>query len=119
MMDFCMMDASRLGFKSNTFDKVVSVETLEHIPTDAVEDYFSEMSRVLKVGGSFICTTPQNEYGDIPIEPMHEKEYSLSEFEDMLGKHFVVQKIYGMRSGVYSDIREGEGMLAICAKPAL
>ena len=112
------MDATRLGFKSGSFDKVVSVETLEHIPRKAVKDYLSEMKRVLKGGGTFICTTPQNEYGDIPIEPSHEKEYSLSEFEDVLGEYFAVQKIFGMRGGVYSDIREGEGMLAICAKPA-
>lgn len=115
-LTFVVQDATELTFKSNTFDKVISIETFEHIPTNRVNNYCSEMKRVLNPNGLFICSTPQNIQGKIPIQPAHEKEYSLSEFKDILSKYFVVEKVYGLRGGVYSEKEEGESMLAVCKK---
>lgn len=115
-LTFVVQDAIELTFKSNTFDKVISIETFEHIPTSGVNNYLSEMRRVLKPCGLFICSTPQNSQGKIPIHPSHEKEYSLREFKDILSRYFVVEKVYGLREGYYSEKEEGEGMLAICRK---
>lgn len=115
-LNFVLQDARELSFNLNTFDKVVSIETIEHIPTSRVNNYCSEMRRVLKPDGLFICSTPQNSQGDIPIQPAHEKEYSLSEFKEILSRYFVIEKVYGLRGGVYSEEEEGEGMLAICRK---
>jgi SAM-dependent methyltransferase/glycosyltransferase involved in cell wall biosynthesis len=48
-LDYCVMDATTLGFPAESFDVVVSIATLEHVgePRRALE----EMLRVLKRGG--------------------------------------------------------------------
>lgn len=115
-LTFVLQDARELSFNSNTFDKIVSIETFEHIPTNRVNNYCSEMKRVLKPDGLFICSTPQNSQGKIPIQPAHEREYSLNEFKDILSEYFLVEQIYGLRGGGYSEREEGEGMLAICRR---
>jgi glycosyltransferase involved in cell wall biosynthesis len=48
--------AFALPFKDNSFDCVISSQVIEHIPFD--ESIFSEMRRVLRVGGTLILGTP-------------------------------------------------------------
>ncbi len=56
-------DATRLGFRNNSFDFVVSCETIEHVlaPWDALEEY----RRILRPGGKLLLTFPSylNSYG--------------------------------------------------------
>ncbi len=49
-------DALKLDFKENTFDKIYSLNVIEHIPD--LEKFFSEINRVLKPGGIFILAYP-------------------------------------------------------------
>ena len=49
---FICSDARKLPFKSNTFDFVTCIETLEHIPDN--QKVLSEIYRVLKKKGTFI-----------------------------------------------------------------
>ena len=49
-------DATRLPFLTETFDRVITSEVLEHIPSDV--DAIAELVRVLKTGGTFACTVP-------------------------------------------------------------
>jgi len=46
-------DCRQLPFQERTFDVVTSFETIEHVRESAA--YISEMKRVLKNGGTFIC----------------------------------------------------------------
>lgn len=41
--------AEHLAFKDNSFDAIICIETLEHIPSD--EEAIKEFSRILKPGG--------------------------------------------------------------------
>lgn len=50
------MDAAHLEFESDSFDKIVSVHAIEHIPT--IENAFGEMARVLKPGGTALYIYP-------------------------------------------------------------
>lgn len=50
------MDASQLEYPDNTFDAVVSIETLEHVPDP--EKTLKEMKRVLKNNGDLILSVP-------------------------------------------------------------
>ncbi|MEK6904768.1 MAG: class I SAM-dependent methyltransferase, partial [Nanoarchaeota archaeon] len=46
------MDAMNLTFKDNSFDVVIALEVVEHVPC------ITEINRVLKPEGLFFCTTP-------------------------------------------------------------
>lgn len=47
-----IMDAMDMKFKDNTFDVIISLEVVEHVPC------IPEINRVLKRGGLFFCSTP-------------------------------------------------------------
>jgi SAM-dependent methyltransferase len=49
-------DGVTLPFADNTFDTVISNQVLEHVPN--VGQALSEISRVLKHGGRFVCSFP-------------------------------------------------------------
>lgn len=53
---FVVADIKHLPFKNNTFDKIVSLDTLEHIRDDVA--VFREFNRVLKPNGRLIITVP-------------------------------------------------------------
>lgn len=50
------MQAESLDFADNTFDRIVSVHAIEHIPP--IQAAFGEMSRVLKPGGQAMFIYP-------------------------------------------------------------
>lgn len=50
------MDAAHLRFDDDSFDKIVSVHAIEHIPS--IEDAFAEMARVLRPGGTALFVYP-------------------------------------------------------------
>ncbi len=77
-------NALSLPFKDESFDVVVSFETIEHV--DEGELFVEEMKRVLKEGGIFICSTPNVKYTAHP--PFHLKEYAPEEFYELLSNHF-------------------------------
>ena len=52
IVSFVCSDARKLSFNSDTFDFVICVETLEHIPDN--EKVLSEINRVLKKNGSLV-----------------------------------------------------------------
>lgn len=49
-------DATDLNFEANSFDKIYSLHTIEHIPN--LKELSSEIARVLKPGGIAIITYP-------------------------------------------------------------
>lgn len=52
-------DAQEMPFEKNSFDKIYSISTFEHIEND--KKVFSEASRVLKPGGFLIISVPMKE----------------------------------------------------------
>jgi ubiquinone/menaquinone biosynthesis C-methylase UbiE len=51
-----VMDATKLDFPSDSFDKVYSCHTIEHVPD--LKGFFKEAERVLKPGGKMILVYP-------------------------------------------------------------
>ena len=113
-LSFLVGDALKLKFNDNVFDKIVSMETIEHIQDDC--KFIREMYRILKPQGLFIVSTPQNKDGTIPLNPWHIREYSLEEFRDILTDKFEILKIYGAKRGIITDEEKGDNMIAICRK---
>src|SRR3989344_8749074 len=55
--NFELTDLENLGeFKDNTFDRVISLETLEHTPKPAI--FLNEIRRILKPDGLLIMSLP-------------------------------------------------------------
>jgi SAM-dependent methyltransferase len=86
-------DATILPFRSGAFDIFVSFETVEHVKAHA--SYVAEAHRVLKRGGTFICSTPNralvnpgNTIDDRPFNPFHIREYTQRELAAVLQSKF-------------------------------
>jgi len=111
---FSQQDILNMDFPSASFDAVLSMETLEHI--DNVDGCLSEIRRVLKPGGIFICSTPQNRYGQIPINAHHIQEYSLESLRKSVGRFFSVVEAIGIKAGtiIFKDDPIGANTMLVC-----
>ena len=92
--------ANSLPLESSSIDVYISYETIEHIEDDNA--YLKEALRVLKLGGTFICSTPNRVMTNPgccadqkPINPYHVKEYSSREFFELISNYFVIVDTYG------------------------
>ena len=80
---FAECDASQMPIPDNSLDIVVSFETVEHLP-DAAK-FLLECRRVLRLGGLFICSTPNHTvYRWYGRNPFHVREFEVEEFIDLL-----------------------------------
>lgn len=90
--------ATALPFAADSFDVVVSYETIEHLTEqDAMMD---ELARVLRPTGLLIISSPdKREYTEIPDHPneYHIKELYREEFEALLRARFPHLELYGQR----------------------
>ncbi len=103
--------ATRLPFKDETFETVLSTQVLEHIPEP--EKMIREVYRVLKKGGIFILTLPQYwRLHEIPHDYFRFTRYGI---EYLLKKvSFKILKIEPM-GGAWSLI--GQSILSHLASP--
>jgi len=122
---FVVADAGRLDMvASESIDLVVSFETIEHVPDDRV--MLGELRRVLRPGGRFVVSTPNN--WPVEISPFHVRTYDEAAFRAVLGGSFRVVAMYGQwppsagrsgRIGLLSDTGESspECLVAVCDVP--
>ena len=78
--DYSIGDATRTHFNDNMFNSIVSMETVEHI--ENLDDYFSEVVRLLHPNGNLICSVPNKKfYQDAGIQNhIHFNEMYYDEF---------------------------------------
>jgi SAM-dependent methyltransferase len=99
-------DMASSSLRSGSFDCVVAVEVLEHVPCDS--EFVHEVHRVLKPGGVFLMTTPNGDYRH-NTNPDHQRHYKRSELDALLGSVFPEAQVeyaiaggrarrYGLRS---------------------
>jgi SAM-dependent methyltransferase len=92
------MDGCALAFRDESFDCIVSQDTIEHIPDDS--RFVLELTRVLKPRGTLIIFTPHGKGREIiPSDPYHVREYTAQEFQELLTPHFSSIRWYGRRQG--------------------
>ncbi len=97
-VDFLAMDGCALGFCDESFDCIVSQDTIEHIQDD--RRFVAELTRVLKRHGLLIIFTPHGKgRGIIPEDPHHVREYTAEEFNALLSPYFAAIRWYGRRQG--------------------
>lgn len=108
-------DCFALSLSDGAVTGATAMELIEHLPVDQVDNFMKEVRRVVKPGGSFICSTPQNSHGDIPVVPWHVKEYSVTELRAILERHFTSVKILSSKSGGrLTECETGQKMVALC-----
>jgi SAM-dependent methyltransferase len=97
---FVQGDAQYLDLSDDSFDLVVSFETIEH--TVNPKQFLSEVKRVLKPGGILIISTPNRHHfspfywvNRRPRNKYHLFEVNSTEFLELLSGFFVVDKVYG------------------------
>lgn len=118
---FLIADILSLPFANETFDIVISFETIEHIPNGA--DWIRESARVLKDGGLLIISTPNRVlhspgiyFGEKPRHTYHLFEYSLPEFVGELLTEYDIAELYGQtfvhdfEQPAIQPIRESTGL---------
>lgn len=108
-------DCFALSLSDGSVTGATAMELIEHLPIDRVDSFVKEVRRVIAPGGSFICSTPQNSHGDIPVVPWHVKEYSVAELRAILERHFTSVKILSSKSGGrLTECETGQKMVALC-----
>ncbi len=85
-----------MPFRNGLFDVVVSFETLEHVDDEQAQ--LREVLRVLKPGGRYIVSTP-NDWGITAKNPHHVRSYTLEALREALGQSFSIEEIYNQNSG--------------------
>lgn len=105
-ISFQTEDALDLSFEDESFDCVIALEVIEHVPDD--DAFLHEGLRVLRPGGKFIFTTPNrlrltalaryligrpirfpHTYAVDPVlgDITHLREYSHQDFVDLIDRH--------------------------------
>jgi 2-polyprenyl-3-methyl-5-hydroxy-6-metoxy-1,4-benzoquinol methylase len=94
-------DAYQLPFERE-FDVVVSFETIEHLKDP--ERFVRECKRLIKPGGLYIVSTPENVGGPF-CSIYHELEFTRAEFRALLGRHFPRVELLGQRRELSMALR--------------
>lgn len=96
---FELYAGSKIPYKDNTFDAVISFQVIEHIQNDS--NYISEVYRVLKKGGVFFATTPNKMYRIKPGQKVwnryHIREYTPNELKEILKTKFLNIEVFGIQ----------------------
>lgn len=104
---FLTMDATATTFKDGQFDRIISLETFEHIPPEKEMVFLGELKRLLKPGGLLILSTPNREvYSRISRTPDHVNELNVDEMKIRLEPLFeeiipFYQRKDALKSGAY------------------
>jgi SAM-dependent methyltransferase len=119
-LKFSVQDAASMTYASDTFDAVVSSNTLEHLPDD--NRALSEFHRVCKPGGRLIVEVPilRRRPFNFPIVSSHLREYNKESFLQLLAKQgFIQEQLFGMNRGVYLEwARAREAVLVVARSGA-
>lgn len=93
-------DVAALPLPDNFADLFISFETFEHLPQP--ERLMVEAHRVLKPGGTFLCSTPNRDVSSPgytidskPWNSFHSKEYNAAEFVSLAQGIFDTCKAFG------------------------
>lgn len=95
---FAQGDATALDLPAQSFDVIVSFETLEHLRQH--DELLAGFARLLAPGGWLVISSPDKRtYSDLPgfRNEHHVRELYREEFEALLARHFPVARLYGQK----------------------
>ncbi len=103
-VEYLTADGQATGLEDDSFDVVVSFETIEHLPDD--QALVAEFARLLRPGGQLIISTP-NQW-PLELAPFHVRVYDRPAFAAVLTPHFTVDVLYNQNSGTSSPFNHGQ-----------
>jgi 2-polyprenyl-3-methyl-5-hydroxy-6-metoxy-1,4-benzoquinol methylase len=93
-LQFEVGDALNMRFSAESFDVIVSFETIEHLSD--IDRFVKEVVRTLREGGTFIVSTPiVPKTNPRPENPHHTIEFSVDDFRALLLKSFDGLEMFG------------------------
>lgn len=101
---FEVCDGTKLSFENETFDSVVSFETIEH--TTAFNEMLEEFKRVTKKSGVVLISTPNiviNSPSGKVTNPFHTQEWNYEDLQKILKRHFPYVDLYGQQYNRYKN----------------
>lgn len=104
-LQFVSADCCATRFAPNSFDCIVSFETLEHLENQRA--LLTEFRRLLKPSGFLIISSPDKAVYTDKIgnsNPFHVSELYRSEFENLLAEYFPTVRLLGQKLGFHSMI---------------
>jgi SAM-dependent methyltransferase len=103
-------DMRALPFAEDSFDSVVSIQSIEHVPDP--ERVLAEVARVLRPEGRAVFVTPNRlTFGrpDEIIDPYHYVEYDATQLGDLCTRFFDQVEVSGLRASErYQAIHDDE-----------
>ena len=99
---FVSGSAESIEAPDNSFDVIVSFETIEHLEDELRSKYLDELFRTLKPDGVLLLSTPNKQitspWQDKPNNPFHILEYTKEMLKKEVEKHgFKIDFWYGQR----------------------
>ena len=88
-IEFCLGDITSLSFADNTFDSIVTLETLEHLSQPEIA--IKELSRVLKPEGILIGSVPEDTYDRKCEQAYGPNPYHLQHFSEATLRNLLKQ----------------------------
>lgn len=99
-LSFVLGNGVQLPFRDALFDVVVSFQVIEHIEPAVVRGYLGEVRRVLRNGGTFLCSTPNRRLRLLPLQrpwnDEHKREYNDGDFRRVLSRVFEKVEVQGL-----------------------
>ena len=115
-----MGNVEKLPFESSSFDTYVSFETIEHLRHKTIPVYLSEASRVLRINGIFVVSTPNRKTREGRINnPYHLSEMYYEQLKEYLEKSFNKVCYYSKKGlAIYSGAYPlwADGFIGVCKK---
>ncbi len=94
-------DVRHLPFAPASFDKIFSIDLLEHLPPEAIDSFFTELARVLKPNGQIMIYSNTREMG---------KLWPIIKFEKRIARFFSEKGIFDFTR---DDLRKSDHIKAI------